>query len=322
MPVPTCGEGPLLRAGPLQPSGIDGSGGRLPRLGGPRGGRTARDRYSCFDHVRGEGPEYGHAVALDLMVPCENEVVAQLVDLRQSGGSAPVRGTAGWPRTSSSMPNRTPGSCTTPSSTTGPCTAAGCRRGTCATGTWRARWRRWSVISTDWSAEAKVVVWEHNSHVGDARATELGASRRVQRRAAGPRSTGPAIASWSASPPTTAAVTAASRVGWTDRAQACPPCAAGELRERCSTDTGVDRFCSYLSVRGPGRDARGRRGSSGPSASSTGPRPSGRATGSRLAWPSSSTPSIHIDRTSAVEPLERTALWDQGEPPETYPTGL
>ena len=31
---------------------------------------------------------------------------------------------------------------------------------------------------------------------------------------------------------------------------------------------------------------------------------------------------VHIDETSAVEPIERTARWDEGEPPETYPTGL
>ena len=31
---------------------------------------------------------------------------------------------------------------------------------------------------------------------------------------------------------------------------------------------------------------------------------------------------IHLDHTRAVEPLERTSLWDSGEPPETYPTGL
>jgi erythromycin esterase-like protein len=31
---------------------------------------------------------------------------------------------------------------------------------------------------------------------------------------------------------------------------------------------------------------------------------------------------IHLDRTTAVEPLERTSLWEAGEPPETYPTGL
>jgi erythromycin esterase-like protein len=31
---------------------------------------------------------------------------------------------------------------------------------------------------------------------------------------------------------------------------------------------------------------------------------------------------IHLDRTRATEPLERTSAWDRGEPPETYPTAL
>ena len=31
---------------------------------------------------------------------------------------------------------------------------------------------------------------------------------------------------------------------------------------------------------------------------------------------------LHLDRTHALHPLEPTAAWDQGEPPETYPTGL
>jgi erythromycin esterase-like protein len=31
---------------------------------------------------------------------------------------------------------------------------------------------------------------------------------------------------------------------------------------------------------------------------------------------------IHIDRTSAVRPLDRSLLWEEGEPPETYPSGL
>ncbi len=31
---------------------------------------------------------------------------------------------------------------------------------------------------------------------------------------------------------------------------------------------------------------------------------------------------IHVDRTRALEPLERTTRWDLGEPAETYPTGL
>jgi erythromycin esterase-like protein len=31
---------------------------------------------------------------------------------------------------------------------------------------------------------------------------------------------------------------------------------------------------------------------------------------------------IHIDHTRALEPLDRTELWDRGEPPETYPSGI
>jgi erythromycin esterase-like protein len=31
---------------------------------------------------------------------------------------------------------------------------------------------------------------------------------------------------------------------------------------------------------------------------------------------------IHIDRTSALQPLDDIAAWDPLEPPETYPTGI
>ena len=142
----------------------------------PEAAAAARERYSCFDHVRGEGPEYGHAVALDVAVPCENEVVAELIDLREHAANLLSRD--GWlaedefffaeqnarlvrnaeryyradvPRSRS-------------------------HRGTCGTGTWArrsSRWRATSIVSSD---SSKIVVWEHNSHVGDARATELGAS--------------------------------------------------------------------------------------------------------------------------------------------------
>jgi len=31
---------------------------------------------------------------------------------------------------------------------------------------------------------------------------------------------------------------------------------------------------------------------------------------------------MHLDETRALEPLERTATWERGELPETYPTGM
>ena len=45
----------------------------------PKGTR----RYSCFDHVGAEGQAYGYAVVYQGATPCENEVVAQLVELRR-----------------------------------------------------------------------------------------------------------------------------------------------------------------------------------------------------------------------------------------------
>jgi len=31
---------------------------------------------------------------------------------------------------------------------------------------------------------------------------------------------------------------------------------------------------------------------------------------------------IHLDNTTALTPLDRTGGWDEGEPPETWPTGM
>ena len=31
---------------------------------------------------------------------------------------------------------------------------------------------------------------------------------------------------------------------------------------------------------------------------------------------------VHVDQTRALEPLERTADWERGEVPETFPAGL
>ena len=31
---------------------------------------------------------------------------------------------------------------------------------------------------------------------------------------------------------------------------------------------------------------------------------------------------IHFDHTRALHPLERTPQWENGEPPETFPSGI
>ena len=139
----------------------------------PAAAAQARMRYGCFDHVRAEGPEYGHAVALDLMVPCENEVVAQLIDLRHR--SADLLARDGWAaRDEFFFAERN------------------AQLVHDAERYYRAMYRgrisSWNLRDHHMAdtvealvghlsgrdGPAKVVVWAHNSHVGDARATELG----------------------------------------------------------------------------------------------------------------------------------------------------
>ncbi len=42
----------------------------------------------------------------------------------------------------------------------------------------------------------------------------------------------------------------------------------------------------------------------------------------RTAMPDQFDALIHVDRSRALEPLERTAEWEKGEAPETFPTGM
>ena len=140
----------------------------------PEAAAAARARYSCFDHVRGEGPEYGHAVALDVAVPCENEVVAELIDLREHAANLLSRD--GWLAEDEFF-----------------FAEQNARLVRDAERYYRAMYRgrvtSWNLRDRHMGetleslashldrqlGQSKIVVWEHNSHVGDARATELGA---------------------------------------------------------------------------------------------------------------------------------------------------
>src|SRR5438552_1788068 len=49
----------------------------------PSAAARARERYACFDHARNDSAAYGYAAAAGLRPSCEEEVVAQLLDLRR-----------------------------------------------------------------------------------------------------------------------------------------------------------------------------------------------------------------------------------------------
>jgi len=289
----------------------------------PREAARARLRYSCFDHVGGEGHAYAQALARSRAIPCEDEVVAQLVDLRARADAYLRRdGLVAEDDFFSAEQN-----------------AVVVRdaeeyyqqmyRGNVSS--WNLRDRHMAATLDALLTflgrhheHPRVVVWAHNSHVGDARATEMSARGELtigqlarQRYGDGALLVG--FTTYDGS------VTAARDWGDAPEQRWVRPALPGSheafLHDTLAVGAGLDR--AWLDTRDPvvrrhlavSRLYRAigvvyrpetERGSHYFSA--------------RLADAFDAV--IHLDRTAALEPLVRTEMWDDAEPPETYPSGL
>ena len=166
-------EGRLLRPGPLQPARVDGGGGRLPGAGRPRGG-AARAR------------------ALRLLRPLRRRPAGLRLRgrdrrggvVRAAGGRAAGRARRMARRRGAARRARRRGRALLRRAERA---ARGERRGVLPLDVPRRR-RSWNLRDRHMaetldalvahlertSGPAKVVVWAHNSHLGDARATEMG----------------------------------------------------------------------------------------------------------------------------------------------------
>ena len=138
----------------------------------PDAARLARERYSCFDVYGEDVQAYGYATSFGLSKSCENDVVAQLVDLRQRATDYATRD----------------GRIAADDYFVAEQNARVVRN---AEVYYRAMFRggveSWNVrdqhmMSTleallahvsRTNGEARAVVWAHNSHLGDARATSM-----------------------------------------------------------------------------------------------------------------------------------------------------
>ena len=277
----------------------------------------ARRRYSCFDQVRGEGPEYGHAVSLDLILPCEREVVAELESLRRRAAAILSRdGERAEDEFFYAEQNA--------------------RLVHNAERYYRAMYHgrisSWNLRDQHMAATlaalvqnldrraspAKVVVWEHNSHVGDARATELGWSGELNvgqlvRKAWSNHAFIVGFTTYDGE------VTAASEWGGPAERKVVRPALEGSY-EHLFHQTGVSRFVIPFGSGTPPllRSSRLER--------AIGviyrPRTERQSHWFKARMPDQFDAVVHIDHTEAVVPLERTSVWDMGEPPETYPSGL
>jgi len=280
----------------------------------PEAARRARYRYSCFEHFGEDTQAYGYAARFGLSKSCEDEVVGQLVEMRKRAADLASRDGHVDPddffmaeQNARLVKN-----------------AERYYRSM-----FESRIESWNlrdqhmVETLDALTEhlggssAKIVVWAHNSHLGDARATQLEQSGELNvgqlvRERHGENAVLVGFTTY------TGTVTAASDWdGPTERKGVRP--ALSESYEALFHETGTPSFLLNL---------RGANWLSGV----LDPQRLERAIGviylpeservshyfyARLAEQFDAV--IHLDQTRAVEPLERTSQWETGDVPETFP---
>jgi erythromycin esterase-like protein len=283
----------------------------------PEGGRRARRRYACFDHVGGNGQAYGYATERGLTKSCEDEVVGQLLELRRSAAEYARRDgriaaddyffaeqNARLVRDAEEY-------------------YRSMFRGRVSSWNLRDRHMTETLEALLGFLDApgrpsKVVVWAHNSHLDDARATQMGAGGewnvgQLIRQRYGDEAV---LVGWTTY---AGSVTAASNWhGPAERKRVRP--ALPESYEALFHETGLRRFLLPLGEASPAelREPRLER--------AIGviylPETERASHYFHASLPDQFDAVLHIDETRAVEPLERTAEWEKGEVPETFPSGV
>lgn len=285
----------------------------------PAAAERARNRYACFD-VTSEPERYGYLASLGLSRSCEAEAVAQLVDLQRRTTTAFERGAlleideAFFAEQNARVVMN----------------AEEYYRS--SLGDSVTSWNLRDLHMADTldallehlgprAGSPKLVVWAHNSHLGDARATEMGErgehnlGQLMRQRHPGET----CLIGFSTSLGT---VTAASRWGGPAERKLLKPALPGSW-EATLARVAVPKFIVRMDRLGD----EARQALQEPRLQ--------RAVGV-LYLPHTERMShyfharlteqfdavIHLDRTRALEPLDRVASWDAGEQPETYPTGL
>jgi erythromycin esterase-like protein len=291
----------------------------------PEAARRARDRYGCFDHFGADPQAYGYATELRLQPGCEDDVVVQLVELRRRAAEYAQRdGRVAADEFFFAEQNAR--------------LVRNAER--YYRSMFRGRVESWNLRDQHMAetlqallahldrpgAPAKIVVWAHNSHLGDARATDMGRSGELNvgqlaRERFGSEVVLVGFTTY------TGTVTAASDWGAPAERKRVRP-ARPDSYEGLLHTVGYPRF--FLSLRdGPAdggmadavavlRETRLER------AIGVIYRPETERASHyfHAELPAQFDAVLHYDETRAVEPLERDAGWERGELPETYPTAI
>lgn len=288
----------------------------------PDAAQRARQRYACFERFDEDAQQYAYATAFGMSPPCEQEVLQQLQALRNrrfamlaqerddgmdehfyaEQNARLVANTEQYYRTMF--------------------------RGRISSWNLRDRHMAETLDALDRhlshknsaNRPARFVVWAHNSHLGDARATDMG-RRGKWNLGQLARERHPGETRLIGFTTHHGTVTAASDWGGAAQRKRVRPALPGSY-EKIFHQSALNRFLLPL-------------GAGGPAAHALAERQLERAIGV-LYLPESERAShyfharlpaqfdavLHLDETTALEPLERSAPWQAGEVPETYPVGV
>jgi erythromycin esterase-like protein len=289
----------------------------------PEAARRARARYACFDDLADDPQAYGHAVSFGLRPGCERGVLLQLAELCRAGaGKLHGDGGAAGDELFYAQQNAR----VVHNAETYYRTMFGGR-----TDSWNVRDRHMGEtlqLLADHVAQrrdrpARLVVWAHNSHVGDARATD--SARRGQLnlgQLAREGFTAPGETFLLGFTTHTGSVTAAYDWDEPSRTKRVLPSRPDSI-ERVLHDSGGERF--LLALRSAPAELR----------RALAEERLERAIGviyrpDTERWSHYFDASlarqfdavVHIDTTEALPPLDRTADASHDEVPETFPSGL
>jgi erythromycin esterase-like protein/adenine/guanine phosphoribosyltransferase-like PRPP-binding protein len=285
----------------------------------PDAARRARTRYACFDQFGEEIQQYAYATGQGIGPSCEREVVTQLMELHRrrvdyasrdgriaadeffyaAQNARLVRNAEEYYRTM-----------------------------------FRGRAESWNLRDQHMAQTlqelapflertrpgARIVVWAHNSHLGDARATEMGEGGELNvgqlvRDRFGAEAVLVGFTTF------TGTVTAATDWDAPAGRRHVRPALAGSY-ERLFHEAGIPRLLlplrSDLELASALAAPRLERAIGVIYA----PQTERRSHYFHARLPEQFDYVLHFDETRAVEPLERSAAWEAGEVAETYPSGL
>ncbi len=281
----------------------------------PDAANRARLRYSCFDHFSREPQEYGYAATVGATESCEDVVVEQLAELQRKGGEFLSRdGEVAAEELFFAEQNAR-------LVKNAEQYYRSMFRGRASS--WNLRDRHMVetiealVAHLNGSRQPKAIIWAHNSHLGDARATEMSQHGELNvgeliREHFGEEAL---LIGFSTHQGT---VTAASDWGARAERKNVRPALRGSYEELFH-QTGLGRF--WIALRNVGDKVGVLYGPRLERAIGVIYRPETERLShyfhARL--PKQFDAIIYIDKTHAVEPLERNSIWDKGELPETYP---